>query len=149
MLLDSLLVLAPLVSLYFIEPVRIVLMEVYYQYIDFGDVMILEPQTYYATAALVSLVLLWGVLYTLTRDGGGRSVGKRLAGLTIIHLASHRPISRGRAIMRNVLWIIPVMNLVILVLDILLVMSRTDRRRVGDLVADTRVILTREVAPGR
>lgn len=57
-------------------------------------------------------LLLLGVLYASLRDGiRGRSLGKLLCGLTVIRLDGGTPIGPTRSLVRNVVFLVPGLNL--------------------------------------
>lgn len=74
------------------------------------------------------------VFYLLVADGfGGRSLGKRMLGLTVVHLRSQRPISILGSFMRNG------SLLCFSLLDLLLLFSARGRR-LGDLMIGAKVV---------
>ena len=83
---------------------------------------------------LGSAIFGW-IAYTLARDAlpGGRSVGKRLTGISVVHVGSERPCTVARSIARNM----PM--LVLGVVDAAFIVGR-QRRRLGDFLAGTKVV---------
>ncbi len=84
-----------------------------------------------------------GVLYSLLRDGlnlsalKGRSVGKHVFNLKVVSSTDGSDRTDwATSIKRNILFIIPVITLV----EMILVSVSADGRRLGDRLADTRVV---------
>ncbi|MFB3787832.1 MAG: RDD family protein, partial [bacterium] len=74
----------------------------------------------------------------------GSSLGKWLTGLRVIDLATGRPAGFGQTFLRNWIFAIPYMALV----ELLCANIRADKRRLGDLMANTAVI-REPAAPSR
>lgn len=82
-----------------------------------------------------------GMTYLVLRDGlfDGQSVGKRIMGLKVVSDET----GRGRwaaSAMRNVLWVIPVVNLAYAVTGLYALWHDADGRHWGDRLASTRVV---------
>ncbi len=95
----------------------------------------------------LSLPLQWigsvaGTLYFLLRDGlfDGQSVGKRILGLRVLVLPQERRCGFQDSAIRNVLWIIPVMNLVMALTGLQALTHDPHGRHWGDRLANTRVV---------
>lgn len=85
----------------------------------------------------------WALWYAFTKDGnnGGRSIGKRRAGLMVVHLPSDEPCTRGQSAIRALVAVI--CNLVPGVgwlIEPVMVLIGEDGRRLGDRAAETQVI---------
>ena len=81
--------------------------------------------------------------YWLLRDGlfEGQSVGKRLMGLRVIVLPARTRCTFRESIIRNVLWVVPVINLVMgAVAGYYVLLTTGSRRHWGDRLANTRVV---------
>lgn len=112
---------------------------------------------------LLSIVLpypvgvLLGFFYTLVHDGikDGQSLGKRLFHLKVIHLKDHKPCTLRESVIRNsplgvatFFAIIPFWGWIILVLlgvplvalEIYLMLTQPNGGRLGDVMADTKVV---------
>lgn len=91
---------------------------------------------------IIAVSALAAVAYQFVKDGfGGRSLGKRAAGLMVVHLPTNRPCSILRSAVRTL--VIFALNLVFGVgwlLEPILVIATPDRRRLGDRAAATQVI---------
>ena len=92
--------------------------------------------------ALIMVGIATGLIYLLVKDGlDGRSVGKRVTGLIVIHLPSNRPCSIGRSALRTIVFylssLLPVIGSLI---EPILVIATPDRRRLGDRAASTQVV---------
>lgn len=83
--------------------------------------------------------LLWAV-YFLLRDVAGRSLGKRLTGLTVVNGAG-QPAGTASLIIRNVPIAIPF----VVIVEYVVMRQSSDARRLGDRWANTRV---RDERPG-
>lgn len=81
-------------------------------------------------------------LYLLLRDGlfEGQSVGKRIVGLRVLVLPEERRCGFKESAIRNVLWIIPVMNLVMALTGLHALTHDPHGRHWGDRLANTRVV---------
>ena len=74
-----------------------------------------------------------GLAYFLLKDGiEGQSIGKRLCGIAVVHVADNTPCSWSASVVRNLIGFFGVLDLVYL--------FGSDRRRLGDLAAGTQVI---------
>lgn len=86
-------------------------------------------------------LLLLGVLYASLRDGiRGRSLGKLLCGLTVIRLDGGTPIGPTRSLVRNVVFLVPGLNLAALGWETLFVVRDPQGFRLGDRLANTQVV---------
>jgi len=111
---------------------------------------------FFAAAVDVSLVLTGVALYTasgavpflvgaaiyvLMRDAlVGRSVGKFLLGIVVIHLESGRPAGAMASLRRNLLFFLPGANLVAVGLESLTIAQDPQGQRLGDRLAQTQVV---------
>jgi uncharacterized RDD family membrane protein YckC len=66
----------------------------------------------------------------------GKSVGKHFSKCTVVDLDSGHPIGMRESLIRNILFVIPLMALV----ELAVASFRSDRRRIGDLLANTIVV---------
>jgi len=118
-----------------------------------GTVSLVQPRIYaWIIDALLCLGLggLFGRLgwiastgYWLLRDGlfEGQSVGKRIMRLKVSAQRSAK--SRSPFVgscLRNVLWVVPVINLLMGATGLYELLRTPDGRHWGDLLADTRVV---------
>ena len=85
---------------------------------------------------------LAGTAYWVLRDGcfDGQSVGKRLMGLKVVAGGSGRRCTFRDSAVRNFLWIIPVLNVVMGLLGLHHLIHDPAGRHWGDRLADTRVV---------
>ena len=79
--------------------------------------------------------------YWLLRDGlfEGQSIGKRLMGLRVVGPRNARCTYRLSAI-RNVLWLLPIVDLFIAATALMALAREPDGRHWGDRLADTHVV---------
>ncbi|MEI6221797.1 MAG: RDD family protein [bacterium] len=91
--------------------------------------------------ALFIGALLIGKAYMFIRDTGGLSIGKRLLGLSVVSISDNSPATIGQSFIRNVVFLIPYFVLI----ELLMLLTDKDRRRLGDQFAKTRVVSTRTV----
>ena len=99
--------------------------------------------------ALVGAGAVCAVIYQFVKDGfGGQSLGKRVTGLIVVHLPTNRPCSVGRSIVRTlVLWLTNGLPGIGALIEPVLVIVTSDRRRLGDRAASTQVIRLADYAP--
>lgn len=85
--------------------------------------------------AAFSLAIFWPVFYMLTRDGWGhgQGFGKRLFGLVVIKAEKGGFATKASSAVRFI--ILAIISLV----EAIVVLARPDGRRIGDVLADTRV----------
>jgi uncharacterized RDD family membrane protein YckC len=77
-----------------------------------------------------------GLLYILLKDSfSGKSIGKALTGLRVIDTKESKPAGLGKSLMRNFIFIIPIVPLV----ELIVANCRKDKKRLGDLIAGTAV----------
>jgi uncharacterized RDD family membrane protein YckC len=95
-------------------------------------------------AALGSVLLaIAGAVYLLLRDAlfiPGQSVGKFLLSLLVISLETGRPCSRTASARRNLLFLVPGLNLVAIPYEALAVVRDPQGQRLGDRLAQTQVV---------
>ena len=90
--------------------------------------------------------LLLGAGYALVRDAAipGRSIGKLLAGLTVIQLEGGRPCTLSRSVQRNLVFVVPGANLVAVVLETYTFTRDGQGLRLGDRLAQTQVVVGKD-----
>jgi hypothetical protein len=104
-----------------------------------GSLVVTAVSLYTATGALP--FLLGAAVYVAMRDAiAGRSVGKFLFGLVVIHLESGRPAGGMPSLRRNLLFLLPGANLVALGLESLTIVRDPQGQRLGDRLAQTQVV---------
>jgi hypothetical protein len=104
-----------------------------------GSLIVTAVSLYTATGAVPFLV--GAAVYIALRDAiAGRSVGKFLFGLVVIHLESGRPASGMPSLRRNLLFLLPGANLVALGLESLTIVRDPQGQRLGDRLAQTQVV---------
>lgn len=76
---------------------------------------------------------LW-VLYALFKDSfGGQSIGKRVVGIRVVNNATEKPCSYMKSFIRNIVLIFGIFDQAFL--------FTKEKRRLGDVIANTRVVL--------
>jgi hypothetical protein len=114
------------------------------------SLVVTSVSLYTATGAVPFLV--GAAAYVAIRDAiAGRSVGKFLFGLMVIHLESGRPAGGMASMRRNLLFLLPGANLVALGLESLMIVRDPQGQRLGDRLAQTQVVdssTVRELARG-
>jgi len=93
------------------------------------------------------LGLLWAIWYGFTKDGGssGQSIGKRHAGLMVVHLPSNTPCTRAQSAIRALVVIVTnVVPAVGWLIEPVMIFIGEDGRRLGDRAAETQVIALSE-----
>jgi hypothetical protein len=104
-----------------------------------GSLIVTAVSLYTATGAVPFLV--GAAVYVALRDAiAGRSVGKFLFGLVVIHLESGRPAGGMPSLRRNLLFLLPGANLVALGLESLTIVRDPQGQRLGDRLAQTQVV---------
>ncbi|MGI0016556.1 MAG: RDD family protein, partial [Nitrososphaera sp.] len=85
--------------------------------------------------------------YILFRDSllQGKSVGKFLFGLMVIRLSDGKPCSISRSILRNLIFIIPGMNIVAFIFEAYFSIKDKQGIRLGDKFAITQVVEGKKV----
>ena len=85
---------------------------------------------------------LASIAYWLARDGlfDGQSIGKRLMGLKVIVQPTQTRCTLRESAIRNVLWIVPVLNVLMAVSGLCALLTRPPERHWGDRLADTQVV---------
>ena len=85
---------------------------------------------------------LIGTAYWLLRDGmfEGQSIGKRLMGVQVVMARGGSPCSYSVSFLRNLLWIIPLLNILIALNGLIHLAHTPPSRHWGDRLAETRVI---------
>jgi len=103
------------------------------------SLVVTSVSLYTATGAVPFLV--GAAAYVAIRDAiAGRSVGKFLFGLMVIHLESGRPAGGMASMRRNLLFLLPGANLVALGLESLMIVRDPQGQRLGDRLAQTQVV---------
>ena len=104
-----------------------------------GSLVVTAVSLYTATGAVPFLV--GAAVYVVMRDAiAGRSVGKFMFGLVVIHLESGRPASGMPSLRRNLLFLLPGANLVALGLESVTIVRDPQGQRLGDRLAQTQVV---------
>ena len=88
--------------------------------------------------AIGSMLIIPGLLYFLLKDdmNDGRSIGKGLMGLRVVNYKTGNECNFTESALRNLVWWIPVINLV----EFLVVILDAEGRRMGDDLAGTIVV---------
>lgn len=85
--------------------------------------------------------LILAVMYLLLRDGvRGQSVGKFFFGLVVIETDTGRPASFSRAVTRNILFVVPGINIAAVPLEARTMWTDPQGQRLGDRLAQTQVV---------
>jgi uncharacterized RDD family membrane protein YckC len=84
--------------------------------------------------------LVIGAVYLVVRDMRGQSVGKVLFGLVVIELETGRRATLTASLRRNVMLIVPGVNIAAVVLEFLAIMRDPQGQRMGDRLAQTQVV---------
>jgi uncharacterized RDD family membrane protein YckC len=85
-------------------------------------------------------------VYALLKDSlfSGRSVGKFFAGLRVLHVITSRPCTPTQSVIRNILLVIPGVNIVGMFYEIALILKDKNGIRIGDRLAKTQVVEGKE-----
>jgi uncharacterized RDD family membrane protein YckC len=90
-----------------------------------------------------ALFLFVGAIYVLLRDAlfvQGQSVGKFCFSLLVISLETGRPCSRAASVRRNLIFLVPGLNIVAAVLESVTAVRDPQGQRLGDRLAQTQVV---------
>ena len=102
--------------------------------------LILGAVSLYTTTGAAPF-LVGAAAYAVLRDAiAGRSVGKFLFGLVVIHLESGRPAGGMASLRRNLLLLLPGANIVAVCLESLTIARDPQGQRLGDRLAQTQVV---------
>ncbi len=107
------------------------------QFVD-GVVALAVGVVFYCIANLfglpLELMVVGWLLYILLCDGlpGGQSMGKRFTNTSVVHVDSELPCTYWQSCVRNVTMVLGVMDAAFI--------AGKQRRRLGDLLAGTKVI---------
>ncbi len=89
------------------------------------------------------LFLFAAAIYVLLRDAlfvRGQSVGKFFFSLLVISLVTGRPCSRAESVRRNLLFLVPGLNVVAVILETVTTVRDPQGLRLGDRLAQTQVV---------
>ena len=84
--------------------------------------------------------LVIGALYLLVRDMRGQSIGKLLFGLVVINLETGRRATLRESVQRNIMLIVPGVNIAAVALEFVAVVRDPQGQRLGDRFAQTQVV---------
>lgn len=84
--------------------------------------------------------LVIGAAYVLVRDMRGQSVGKLLFGLVVIDLETGKRTTVRGAVRRNIMLIVPGVNIAAVALEFLTIVRDPQGQRLGDRLAQTQVV---------
>jgi uncharacterized RDD family membrane protein YckC len=97
-----------------------------------------------ATYLLGTLCIVCPALLFMLKDSfAGKSLGKLMTGLTVINMDTGRPIGPITSMLRNLLFLLPFFPLV----ELIVANVRQDKRRLGDLMANTIVVKDAMLVP--
>ena len=106
------------------------------------DAFLFSASVYFYASSRSTWFLAAGMLYLALRDGiSGRSVGKFLFGLRVVRLDKDRPCTVADSIRRNLVFLIPGVNVAAIVLEPVTMARDPQGHRLGDRVADTQVVV--------
>jgi uncharacterized RDD family membrane protein YckC len=104
-----------------------------------GLVVLTVGVLYWNSGAVALLVV--GALYLLMRDAvRGQSLGKALMGIVVISIDTGRPCTAKASIWRNILLVVPGVNVVTIFLEPVTIVRDPQGLRLGDRVAQTQVV---------
>ncbi len=89
-----------------------------------------------ATSFMLIVTFILGIYILLKDSARGRSWGKRLVDCRVVNHFSGEPIGASESIARNIIFLIPFAIFV----ELAVASLRMDRRRMGDLIANTTVV---------
>lgn len=84
--------------------------------------------------------LIAGAIYLVVRDMRGQSIGKLLFGLVVIELESRKRATLTASLRRNVMLIVPGVNIAAVALEFLAIVRDPQGQRLGDRLAQTQVV---------
>ncbi len=85
---------------------------------------------------------LFASAYLLIKDGlfSGQSLGKKVVNIQVIRIDTRRPSSFGDSIRRNFVFLVPYLNILMLLVEGVLLLTEEHGLRFGDRIARTRVV---------
>jgi len=90
----------------------------------------------------VPLIAMWLIIigYTLIADGmfKGQSIGKKILGLYVVDKKTNVPCTYMQSVMRNITYLLGIFDWIFIV--------GSDRRRLGDRIAGTKVMMALQVS---
>jgi uncharacterized RDD family membrane protein YckC len=84
--------------------------------------------------------LVIGALYLLVRDMRGQSIGKLLFGLVVINLETGQRATLRESVQRNIMLIVPGVNIAAVALEFVAVVRDPQGQRLGDRFGQTQVV---------
>ena len=94
----------------------------------------------------IVLMVVWffiAIMYFTVQEGGpsGATIGKKLMHLKVVD-TNYQPIDMSKAFIRNLmrLWFISGVAFIILIIDVVLILVKPEKQRIGDIVAHTYVV---------
>jgi len=86
---------------------------------------------------LYTVFPLWMLLRDLVQDG--QSPGKMFVGMRI-ESVDGSPVEPSKLIMRNITIAVPILNGILMLVGCLVMLPTSEKRRIGDRIAGTRVV---------
>lgn len=109
------------------------------------DIALILPIPIMTAETQPVLAILISSMYLAARDGLGQSPGKLLTGLTVIQVETGRPCNLRKSIVRNILFVIPGMNIAALIFESVAISRDELGNRLGDRLARTQVVEGKDV----
>lgn len=106
--------------------------------VDFGIAVII----YFIFTKSLKINIIFSSIFILFRDclNGGKSFGKIIFNLKTQRMQDETPSTYRESILRNFFFIIPIINYLMIALELFLIYWDVDGSRIGDKIAMTRVV---------
>ena len=107
------------------------------------DGLLLATCAIFYTSVDSILFVIVGMIYALLRDAlfvPGQSVGKFLFSLLVVSLETGRPCTRAGSVRRNLIFLVPGLNIVATVFESVTIVRDAQGQRLGDRLAHTQVV---------
>jgi len=101
----------------------------------------------YWSLGLNKYYFIAGMIYLLLKDClfSGRSVGKLVVGLMVIDVRNGKPCTLKQSMLRNMIFVIPGLNLPGLIYELIVTKRDPKGIRIGDRLSETQVVMGKEL----
>lgn len=106
--------------------------------VDFGIAVVI----YLIFTKSLKINIIFSSIFILFRDclSGGKSIGKIVFNLSVKKLQDETPAAYRESILRNFFFIIPIINYLLIAVELFLIYWDVEGARIGDKIAMTQVI---------
>ncbi|MDD5772627.1 MAG: RDD family protein [bacterium] len=106
--------------------------------VDFGIAVLI----YFIFTKSLKINIILANIFVLFRDclSGGKSIGKMIFNLNTYKLKDESPATFRESILRNFFFIIPIINYLMIAVELFLIYWDPDGSRIGDKIAMTQIV---------